>query len=170
MKTLAVRFVVATVVVVAGQSAMAQQPQGDGPAFALHAGPAYARVSDADFEVVGSLSGQDLFAQTSAREGGLDFGVFVSQRLWTDGNGGPRLYATVGTGVSRPGRIVYLGGSVGVSRALFTIGLATGLAENGVQAVPDPVFPTTQERTLFGGLERTRQWGLLVSASIVLAP
>jgi hypothetical protein len=165
----AVRLAIVTLVaVVPCQSALAQQPQADGSAFALHAGPAYARIPDAEFDIVGSLSGQDLFAQTDAREGRLDFGAFVSQRLWAAGTDGPRLYATLGTAVNRPGRLLYLGGSIGASRALFTVGVATALVESGVQPVPDVVFPTTQQRTLFGSLERTRHWGLFVAASIGL--
>ena len=161
--------IVMFVVLLPGEFALAQQGQAGGSPFALHAGPAYARVPEADFEVVGALAGQDLFAQTDSREGSLDFGAFVSQRLWAADNDGPRLYATVGTGVSRPGKLLYLGGSIGASRALFTLGVATASLEGGVQPVPDVVFPTTQQRTLFGGIERTRHWGVFFAASIAIA-
>jgi hypothetical protein len=75
--------------------------------FALHAGVAYARVPDADFEVVQALSGQDLFSQIKARESATDFVVFLSQRLSAALDRGPRAYATLGTAVSDPGSMLY---------------------------------------------------------------
>src|SRR5688572_5500481 len=113
------------VVVLASSAALAQQPTGDGSPIALHLGPAFTRVADADFEVVGSLSGQDLFAQTDVRDSTVDFGVFVSQRLWGTNGDPARLYATLGSGISRPGRLLFLGGSIAAARAFLTVGLAT---------------------------------------------
>lgn len=154
------------VLVLVEQTLLAQQTGAS--AFALHGGPVYARVADADFEIVQSLSGQDLFAQVDTRESTADFGVFASQRLWSGDSAEPRVYATVGTAVSRPGRALYLGSSVGVSRAFVTLGLATALVDTGLQPVPDVIFRGNQERTLFGSLERNRQWGFFVSASFGL--
>jgi len=152
-----------------GQNALAQQSSSAaGSPFALHAGVTYAQVPDADFETVGSLSGQDLFAQVDGRESSADFAVFVSQRLWAATPSGARVYATLGTGVSRPGRTMYLGGSAGASRALITLGVATALVETGLQPVSDVVFPGSQQRTLFGGLERRRHWGFFASVSFGL--
>ena len=145
-----------------------QSAASDGSPFALHLGPAYARIPDADFETVLSLSGQDLFARVDARENTTDFGVFASQRLWSGGSAGPRVYATVGTGVSRPGRVLYMGGSLGASRALVTLGLATAPVDTGLQPVPDLIFRGNQERTLFGSLERRREWGFFMSVSFGL--
>jgi hypothetical protein len=156
------------VVVLASSAALAQQPTGDGSPIALHLGPAFTRVADADFEVVGSLSGQDLFAQTDVRDSTVDFGVFVSQRLWGTNGDPARLYATLGSGISRPGRLLFLGGSIAAARAFLTVGLATALVDAGVQPVPDAVFPSTQTRTLFGGLSRTRQWGVFLAASFAV--
>ncbi len=149
-------------------AAQAQQPGAGTSAFALHVGPAYAQVPDAEFEAVASLSGQELFAQTDTRESVVDFGVFVSQRLWAADPAGARVYATLGTGVSRPGRLLYFGGSIGVSRALVTAGLATALVEAGVQPAPDLVFRSDEERTLFGSVERNREWGVFVAVSFGL--
>jgi hypothetical protein len=149
-------------------AAQAQQPPPGASAFALHAGPAYATVPDAAFETVATLSGQELFAQTDARESVVDFGVFVSQRLWAADPAGARVYATLGTGVSRPGRLLFFGGSVGASRALLTVGLATSLVETGVQPAPDLIFRGDEERTLFGNVEHNREWGVFVAVSFAL--
>ena len=149
-------------------AALAQQPTGDGSPIAIHLGPAFARVPDADFEVVGSLSGQDLFAQIDQRGSTVDFGVFVSQRLWGTTDDPARLYATLGSGISRPGRVLLLGGSIATSRAFLTAGIATALVDAGGQPVPDAIFPTNQTRTLFGSLSRTRQWGVFLAASFAV--
>lgn len=154
--------------VFSSSAALAQQPTGDGSPMALHLGPAFARVPDADFEVVGSLSGQDLFAQTNLRDSTVDFGVFVSQRLWGTNGEPARLYATLGSGLSRPGRLLLLGGSIATSRAFLTAGVATALVDAGVHPVPDAIFPSTQTRTLFGGLSRTRHWRVFLAASFAV--
>jgi hypothetical protein len=149
------------------QAAFGQPPSAQSEsAFALHAGAAYARVPEATFETVGALSGQDLFAETGAREGSADFAVLVSQRLWAAGRG--RVYATLGTGVSDPGRLLYLGGSVAASRTFFTAGMATSLIDVGVLAVPDSIFRGNQDRTLFASLERQRRWGFFAAVSFGL--
>jgi hypothetical protein len=148
-------------------TAFAQQAQpSSGTAFALHAGAAYARVPETTFETVGALSGQDLFAETSTREGSADFAVLVSQRLWSAGRG--RIYATIGTGVSAPGRVLFFGGSVGASRTFFTAGVATASVDMGVIPVPDSVFRGNQDRTLFAGIEQERRWGFFAGVSFGL--
>jgi hypothetical protein len=134
-------------------------------AFALHAGAAYARVPGSEFEIVGSLSGQDLFAQIDAREASADFALFLSQRLWAADSAAARLYATLGTGISEPGRLLYFGGSLGASRALVTLGAATALVDSGVLPAPDLVFRAGGDRTLFGGVTRNRKWGFFVAIS-----
>ena len=148
-------------------TAVAQQSQpSSGSAFALHAGAAYARVPETTFETVGALSGQDLFAETGARDGSADFAILVSQRLWSAGRG--RVYATIGTGVRAPGRLLYLGGSVGASRTFFTAGVATAPVDVGVLSVQDAVFRGNQDRTLFAGLEQERRWGFFAAVSFGL--
>jgi hypothetical protein len=133
--------------------------------FALHAGAAYARVPDSDFEVVRALSGQDLFSQVKARDSVADVVVFVSQRLSPAQNVGPRGYASLGTGLRDPGATIYLGGSIAFSRAFATAGIATTLVEHGVGAVPDQVFRGSGDRLLYASLDRTREWGFFVAVS-----
>lgn len=145
----------------------AQQLSGTSPV-ALHAGVAYARLPDTDFETVRALSGQDLFSQVKARESRGDFVVFVSQRLWADGGDGARVYASVGTALRDAGSVLYLGGSVGVSRALVTAGLSTRLVEEGVGPVPDQVFRGSGDRTLFAGLQQEREWGFFAAITFGL--
>ena len=144
-------------------SAMAQS---DSP-FALHAGAAYSRLRDVDVEKVQSLAGQELFSQANARDTTADFAIFLSQRLWASQPRNVGVYATLGTGLfNEPGSVLHFGGSVGVSRAFVTAGLATTLVEQGVGPVVDQVFPGSGERRLFGDVERTRAWGFFVAVSV----
>lgn len=143
----------------------AAQGAGDS-AFALHGGLAYTRLAGADFERVQTLAGQDLFAQVDTRESRADFAVFLSQRLWAGDAAG--LYATLGTAVNAPGEVLYLGGSVGVSRALVTLGLGTERVARGVRPAADEVFRGGGDRTLFAGVERTREWGFLLAVSFAI--
>ena len=147
-------------------SASPARAQNDSP-FALHAGPVYSRVRDVDVTKVQSLAGQELFSESNARDTTTDFAIFVSQRLWANPSRNVRAYATLGTGLfNEPGSVLHFGGSIGVSRALFTAGVATTLVEQGTGAVFDQVFPGSGERRLFGEVERTREWGLFVAVSI----
>jgi hypothetical protein len=147
--------------------AAAQDRQGarSDSAFALSAGAAYSRLPDVDFEVVASLAGQDLFSQVSARESTTDLAVFLSQRVWADEEGPLRAYASLGTGLRNPGSILYFGGTLGISRTLVTLGVATMLVEQGVGPAPDNVFRGTGDRTLFSSLERGRKWAVFVAVS-----
>jgi hypothetical protein len=138
-------------------------------AFAIHAGAAYAALPDVDAEKVQTLAGQELFSLTDARESTVDFAIFVSQRLWADSARNVRAYATLGTGLfNEPGSVLHFGGSLGVSRALVTAGVATTLVERGTIPVFDQVFPGSGERLLFGDIERRREWGLFVAVSVGL--
>lgn len=143
------------------------QGTGDPPDFAVHAGVTYARVADAEFERVGALSGQDLFSPIEERGSRADFAVFVSQRLAGTVDG-VRAYATIGTGLRRPGETLLLGGSAGISRTLVTAGLATATVDEGVQPVPDQIFRVGADRTLFARLQRTRDWGFFIAVSFAV--
>ena len=138
----------------------AQQSSGTSPV-ALPAGVAYARLPDTDFETVRALSGQDLFSQVKTRESRGDFVVFVSQRLWADGGDGARVYASVGTALRDAGSVLYLGGSVGVSRALVTAGLSTRLVEEGVGPVPRSGLPRVGRSYLVRGSPAGARVGIL---------
>ena len=115
-----------------------------------------------------ALSGQDLFSQVKTRESRSDFVVFVSQRLWADGGDGARVYGSVGTALRDAGSVLYLGGSVGVSRALVTVGLSTRLVEEGVGPVPDQIFRGSGDRILFAGLQQEREWGFFAAITFGL--
>jgi hypothetical protein len=142
--------------------------QNDSP-FALHAGAVYARLPDVDTEKVQSLAGQDLFSLTNARENTTDFAIFLSQRLWADPARSVRVYGTLGTGLfNEPGSVLHFGGSVGISRAFVTAGVATTLVEQGVSPIGDQVFPGSGNRPLFAGLERTRKTGFFIAVSVGL--
>jgi hypothetical protein len=141
---------------------------GSDSPFALHVGAAYARVADTRFETVRALSGQDLFSQTTSRENTADFAMFVSQRLTPAASEAPRAYASLGTGLREPGATIYLGASVGFSRAFATAGVATRLVERGEAVVPDQIFRGTGDRVLFASLDRTREWGFFVAVSFGL--
>jgi hypothetical protein len=141
--------------------------QQDRSPFALHGGAAWASIPSSEFEVIGSLSGQDVFAQVDARDSTADFALFLSQRV-APADAPVDVYGTIGTGLSAPGRTLFFGGSVGVSRALVTLGLATGLVDRGLLPAPDEVFRAGAERTVYGRLERTREWGFFVAGSIVV--
>ena len=147
--------------------AAAQATAPDPSPVALHAGVAYAALSETEFEAVQTLAGQDLFSQVTARTSRTDFGVFVSQRLWSGANdvGG---YATLGTNVSRPGDVIYLGGSFAVSRAMVTAGAATGLVEEGSAPARDEVFRGSGDRELFGVLSKTREWAFFAAVSFAV--
>jgi hypothetical protein len=142
--------------------------QSAGSPFALHAGAAYGRVPATDFETVNALSGQDLFSQVEARDSRADFAVFLSQRLWAGTDAGPQLYATLGTNVTRPGEVLYFGGSVGVSRAMVTVGLATGVSKEGISPVSDQVFRGSSDRELFASLSSRRDWGFFAGVSVAV--
>ena len=80
-----------------------------------------------------------------------------------------RAYATLGTGLfNEPGSVLHFGGSLGVSRALVTAGVATTLVEQGTGPVRDQVFPGGGDRAVFAEVERTRAWGFFVAVSIGL--
>lgn len=137
--------------------------------FALHAGAVYAGLPDVDVEKVQSLAGQELFSQTNRRENTTDFAIFLSQRLWADQARNVRAYATLGTGLfNEPGSVLHFGGSLGVSRAFVTAGVATTLVEHGTSSVLDQVFPGGGDRTLVAEVARTREWGAFVAVSVGL--
>ena len=138
-------------------------------AFAIHAGAVYAKLPDVDAAKVQTLAGQELFSLADARASTVDFALFASQRLWADSSRNVRAYATVGTGLfNEPGSVLHFGGSLGVSRALVTAGIATTLVERGTIPVSDQVFPGSGERLLFGEVERRREWGFFVAVSVGL--
>ena len=142
--------------------------QSDSP-FALHAGAVYARLRDVDVAKVQTLAGQELFSQADARDATTDFAIFLSQRLWAAPARHVRVYGTLGTGLfNEPGSVLQFGGSLGVSRALVTAGVATTLVAQGTGPVFDQVFPGSGERLLFGEVERTREWGFFVAVSVGL--
>ena len=135
---------------------------------ALHAGIAYTALADTEFEAVQALSGQDLFGAVRERESRADFGVFVSQRLWSGEGGGIGAYATLGTNVSRPGDVLFLGGSLSVSRAMVTVGGATGLVAEGVSPVRDEVFRGSGDRGLFATVWDRREWAFFAAVSFAV--
>jgi hypothetical protein len=156
-------------VVVSLLNASSALAQSESP-FALHAGAVYARVRDVDAEKVQSLAGQQLFSQADARDTTTDFAIFLSQRVWANQARNVRAYATLGTGLfNEPGSVLHFGGSLGVSRAVVTAGVATTLVEQGSGGpVFDQVFPGGGDRLLFADVQRTREWGFFVAVSVGL--
>lgn len=148
----------------------AQAPEATDPPVALHAGVSYARVPDVDFEIVGSLAGQALFARTGAREGRTELVAFLSHRVWRQREGSARAHATLGTGLGDPGAVLYFGASLGIARAHVTAGAATTLVEEGVDSVADEVFGRSGDRTLYASLRSVREWGVFVAVSFGMIP
>jgi hypothetical protein len=146
----------------------AQNSESRGRLVALHGGAAYARVPAADFETVRTLGGQDLFSQINAQDHRAAFVGLVSHRVWSDRDDGPRIYATIGTSLDDPGAVFLLGGSVGVARALLTIGAATALVERGMDPVPDAVFRGSGDRTVYARVGRAREWGFFTALSFAI--
>jgi hypothetical protein len=151
----------------ASTQAAAQATAPDRSPVALHAGIAYAGIADAEFETVQTLAGQELFSQATARTSRTDFGAFVSHRLWS-GAEDIGAYATLGTNVNRPGDVLYLGGSIALSRAMVTAGAATGLVERGSAPARDEVFRGSGDRELFASLSSVREWAFFAAVSVAL--
>lgn len=152
----------------AAQSRRPPPEDAAGSTVALHAGVAYARLADRDFDVVQSVAGQDLFARAGEREDRLAPAVFAGHRVWRNGTGAARLYATLGTGVDDLGEVVFLGLSLGVARALLTAGASTAVVPEGIGPVSDEVFGGTGDRPLFARLDRAREWGAFLAVSFGL--
>jgi hypothetical protein len=160
-------------VLILSVSAMVQPlaAQEDGSSVSLHAGPAYARLPDVEFEVVQSVAGQSLFSEVGPRDSRADFAVFISSRLWTESGGATlEAHATVGTGLTSPGSVLYAGASLGFARLFLSLGVATTVVRQGVDAAPDEVFRTGEDRTLFAELAREREWGWFAALSVGVFP
>ncbi len=127
----------------------------------FHAGYVYANLNQVKFETVRSLSQTDLFSAVKTNDSGIAaMAAFLSlgRSFMHDEKVG--LYFSVGTDFASPGDRLYLGPSVQLfKRLFFTVGLASGKTEQGVNnPVIEKVGDTLQARELFTAIETHRQW------------
>jgi hypothetical protein len=130
----------------------------------FHAGGAYTRLTEFDYEAVAKgLAGRDAFQQIAKPANGGDVIAFMTllpEQMISDRNIG--IGPTIGTGVKDLGKRLYLGATLKVSsRFMLTAGVfSKEVTESDGRAL------SATEPNLFDGIQRVTAWGKFLGLSV----
>jgi hypothetical protein len=126
----------------------------------FHAGYAYAKIKDVQFETVRSQSQTDLFSEIKSDSDALSaMTAYLSlgRSFLDDEKVG--VYLSIGTDFSDPGDRLYVGASLQLFKRFFlTVGRASARTETGVNPVLERVGNALEARELFTAVETHRNW------------